>query len=93
MDYISLGSSPSEEECVQVGSLRYIMRAKKECQRFLALIREKLGPEPLGAQLKVKRFPHDFGSYLEVVCLFEEDNEEARAYAYKCEAEAPTRWE
>ena len=93
MDYISIGSTPLYERCTQVGTPDYWERAREECRRFLDLIRKKLGPEPPGARLKVKSFPHDFGSYLEVVCLFEEDNEEAKSYAYKCEAEAPTKWE
>ena len=93
MDYVSIGSSPGEEECAQVGTPDYRDRAGIECRRFLDLIRKRLGPEPLGAELKVKSFPHDFGSYLEVVCEFSEEDEDAKSYAYRCEAEAPTKWE
>jgi hypothetical protein len=92
-DYISIGSAPCEESCVQVnpeGDYHEAMRA--ECRRFLDLIRKKLGPEPEGARLAVKSNPHDLGTYYEVVCYFEDGDEEAREYALLCEGEAPTTW-
>ena len=92
-DDISIGSAPCEESCVQVnreGDYHEAMRA--ECRRFLDLIRKKLGPEPEGARLAVKSNPHDFGTYYEVVCYFEDGDEEAREYALLCEGEAPTTW-
>jgi len=92
-DYIDIGSSPSDEQCAQVGSEGYHQRAREECTRFIQLIRKHLGPEPEGARLAVKSFPHDFGSYLEVVCWFDEDNEEARKYAFKCESDGPRTWD
>jgi hypothetical protein len=51
----------------------YMPRARAECQRFIALLRRKCGPEPEGARLAVKSFLHDFGDYLEVVCYFDEN--------------------
>ena len=59
----------------------------------VALIRVKLGPEPVGAQLAIKSNPHDFGPYLEVVCHFDDQDEEAGAYAYKCESDGPRTWD
>lgn len=91
-DYIDIGSTPCEEECAQVGSEDYLKKARVECKRFMELIRKKLGPEPPGAELRIKSNPHDFGTYLEVVCYYEEGNEEALAYALKCEADAPMTW-
>ncbi|KKN20131.1 hypothetical protein LCGC14_0938740 [marine sediment metagenome] len=92
-DHISIASAPALEDCVQVNpSGDYHDAMKAECRRFLDLIRKKLGPEPPGAMLTVKSNPHDFGSYYEVACLFDDENEEARKYAFRCEAEAPLRW-
>ena len=92
MDYIEIGSSPADEDCAQVGSENYYQRAHDECHRFIALIRKTLGEELAGAQLKIKSNPHDFGTYYEVACYFEANNKEAMEYAYRCEAEAPTKW-
>ena len=92
-DFFSVGSSPCDEPCAQVGQPDYYQEARDECRRFLELIRRTLGPEPEGARLSIKSFPHDFGDYLEVVCYFETDNAEAVAYALRCEDESPATWE
>jgi hypothetical protein len=92
-DFISIGPTPCEEPCAQVGELNYREKALAECRRFLLLLRKKFGPEPEGAWLSVKWFPHDFGDYAEVVCYFNTDIPASVDYAYRCEAETPAAWE
>ena len=93
-DYIEIGSSPVEEPCVQVNKEgNYHKAMREECLRFIELLRRTFGPEPEGARLSVKSNPHDFGTYYEVVCYFEDNDEEARKYAFRCEAETPARWD
>lgn len=92
MDYVCIGSSPAEEDCAQVGSDNYPELSRAECRRFIELIRSVVGPEPEGARLIIKSNPHDFGTYYEVAVKFDSDDEDASAYAYRCEEEAPTRW-
>ena len=42
-DSLVLGSSPTDEECVQVGSNNYYEQAKKECSAYIKqLIRHVL---------------------------------------------------
>ena len=89
-DYIDIGPVPSDEECTPVGEDRE--KEMRECRAYIEAIRKKLGNEPKGASLKIKSNPHEFGSYLEVVCYYEEENETATEYAFKCEGEAPTTW-
>ena len=91
-DFIFIGASPAEEDCVQLGTDNYYERARAECKRYIEAIRKKLGPEPEGAKLKIKRQPHDFGEYLEVVCYYEDTNEEATKYAFRCESDSPETW-
>ncbi|HSX79998.1 MAG TPA: hypothetical protein VLQ80_15675 [Candidatus Saccharimonadia bacterium] len=92
-NYFVIGSSPYEEDCIQVGAPDYYPKALQECQRFITLLRTILGPEPEGARLAIKAFDHDFGEYHEVVCWFDTENEAARAYAARCENEMPATWE
>jgi len=92
-DSIEIGSSPSDEDCSQVGSEGYYERMKKETKAFINQIRRTLGNEPSGAQLKVKGFPHDFGTYHEVICVFDETDVEAEKYCIKVESDAPSRWD
>lgn len=92
-DYINIGCPPYDEDCVQVGTEDYEGRACAECARFIALIRAELGPEPEGASLSVKSFTYDFGTYHEVVCWYDTEYEQSLAYAYRCERDAPSRYE
>jgi hypothetical protein len=92
-DHITLGPTPAEEPCQQLGSPDYTPQlARAECTRFIRAIRHTLGEEPPGATLAVKGFPHDFGTYYEVVCYYEDGNDEATDYAYRAESESPARW-
>jgi len=65
-DSLSIGSSPANEDCAQVGSDDYNKRARAETRAFVHQLRRVFGTEPEGARLKVKPNQHDFGTYLEV---------------------------
>lgn len=93
-DYLYIGPAPCEESCVQVTSEGgYSQAMRKECQRFIDLIRKHLGLEPEGARLAIKREEHEFGCYYEVVCYYDTDLPESVDYAYGCESDAPTKWD
>ena len=92
-DYSSIGPTPGEEPCAQVGEVDYRATALNECRRFIRLLRKTFGPEPRGAALSIKSWPHDLGIYYEVVCSFDTDIQESVDYAYRCEAETPVTWE
>jgi len=92
-NYFVIGSSPYEEDCVQVGVPDYYPKALDECQRFITLLRTIFGPEPAGAQLAIKAFDHDFGTYHEVVVWFDTDIPASIEYAERCDNDAPATWE
>lgn len=92
-DCLDLGSSPSQEDCAQVGREDYHPRARRECRAYVHQLRRMFGEEPDGARLSVKSNPHDFGSYLSVVCYFDADNKTAVDYAYCCAAKGPQEWD
>ena len=75
-----------------MGDPDYREKALAECRRFIQLLRLKFGPEPRGAWLTTKWFPHDFGEYVEVVCYFTPELEASVEYARRCEAETPATW-
>jgi len=91
-DEISIGPTPAAEKCECLGPEYDPQKALAECKRFIRDIRHALGDEPLGAFLKVRHNPHDFGTYLDVVCVFDDTQEAAVEYAYRCESDAPTEW-
>jgi hypothetical protein len=92
-DYLCIGSAPSDEECAQVGSEGYARRAKAECAAFINQLRRVFGGEPDGARLRTKSNAHDYGTYFEVVCDYEEENQKALDYALKVEGETPQEWD
>lgn len=87
------GKNHAEEECAQVGDPNYAELARKQCERYIARIRDVCGMEPPGARLRTLWQPHDLGNYVEVVCTFEVEDEAATEYAYRCENDGPTTWE
>lgn len=92
-EYVSIGPAPYEEQCIQVGDPDYRKRAMTECLHFVKAIRRVCGEPPEGASLGVKSFPHDYGSYLEVVAYYDDTNEKAAEYAFMVEEKAPATWE
>ena len=91
-DAIALGPTPAGESSVRPGDSGYAEIAFLQCRRYIALLRRAIGPEPEGARLRVRRSDEDIAPYLDVTVEYENDNPVARAYAMRCEREAPTRW-
>jgi hypothetical protein len=92
-NYDTIGSTPAEEDCAQVGSPDYEQRARRECNAFKNQILRTFGTPPGSASISVKSFPHDFGSYLEVICNYDDESETESEYNLKCINETPTNWD
>lgn len=92
-DLIALGQVPAGEAPASVGERGYAERALLQCQRFIDLLRRTIGPEPEGAKLRVRRSGNELDPYLEVVVEYDVETRGARAYAIRCDREAPTRWD
>jgi hypothetical protein len=92
-EYINIGSSPYEEDCAQVGSENYREQARKECKAFLQQCLRELKQEfgEIKTTLRVKSFPHDFGTYHEVVAYF--DEADSTEQAFWLESNGPAEWD
>jgi hypothetical protein len=84
---MSIGSTPYNEDCAQLGSEIYDYRimAKLECIAFIEQLKRLNGTPPDGVSFRITSNPHDFGSYLDVTVIYDEDDETQSDYAYKCE--------
>jgi len=94
-DELTISCTPLDEPCVQVGSDLYGKWARKECRAFLNQCYRLLDatfPET-HVTLRIVSFPHDFGTYMEVVARYSEDNEEAVEQAYWLESHTPGEWD
>jgi hypothetical protein len=92
-DFIDVGCSPTGESCAQVGTDEYHQRARRECRAYIAQLRRLFGTEPDGAHLSIKSNPHDFGSYLSVICQYDDQLPTSVEYAFRCESESPETWD
>lgn len=92
LDHITLGQTPVDEDCAQVGIDDYTERAIKECRIFGKVLRKMFSKEPGTARLGIKGFPHDFGTYRELVCFFDTEDKEGCEFAFKLEEQLPLEW-
>jgi hypothetical protein len=95
-DFVDLGvTTPPEESCAQVGSREYDYydRARKEAKALIGQLRRLVGEEPDNAWLSTKSHPHDFGTYLTVVCHYDDADPDSSAYAIRCDDEIPAEWD
>lgn len=93
LEYIELGPTPAEESCAQLGADDYDERVKIEGRAYIAQLIRQFGTPPTGVSLRLKAFPHDFGSYHEIVVQFDDNDEAASDWAYNVEAHTPGEWD
>jgi hypothetical protein len=90
LDYLNIGSSPCDEGCAQVGHPVYISIARIECRIYAA----QLSREFPNGDFRVKSFPHDFGTYYEVVAFYDDDGDDPRMEAaFDAEGSANPQWD
>lgn len=90
LDYLTLGPTPSGEDCEQLGHDYDSAKARAECLVFKHQL-ERLFP---AGHFKIKSFSHDFGTYMEVCAIYDDsyDDELTRA-AFAAEANTPETWD
>lgn len=92
-DYLVLGPTPCEESCAQVGTSDYAEKSRIEIRVYIAQLLRQFG-EPAGLNFfKEKRFPHEFGSYHEVVITYDDEDEASVDFAYNVENNLPAKWD
>ena len=92
-DVITLGPAPSEEEWARIDQPGYDDRAHTHCSIYLRQLRRQFGHAPNGAELQIESLPIRTGNCLMVVCYFDAENQEALAYALRCDREALKTWD
>ena len=56
---ISIGCTPTNEDCIGLGAVGYSIYARKECRAFINMLKRKFP----GTEYKITGNPHDFGTY------------------------------
>ena len=93
-DYIYFGPTPCDEDCAQVGQDNFREQAKKEMNAYMnQLYRQFPELENSGVYLKILWQNHDFGTYGEVVAVYDDENSESLELALKIENNLPENWD
>jgi len=91
-EYIELGPTPWDESCLQVGSDEYQMGWRDEANRYIDQLKKLFGNKLVGSmRFGIKKFPHDFGTYHDVVIFYNNIDEEE--IALEIEEQLPRNWE
>lgn len=93
MEHLTLGPTPREEECAQVGTDEYPVRVRREGKAYIGQLVRMFGSPPPGAEFRLKSFPHDFGTYHEVVLSFDSSVKTAVEFACHVEGNLPGEWD
>ncbi len=95
--HIEMGSAPGDEPCAQVGQDNYSEQARRECRAYihqLTRIIVAAGKEmPESFRRVIKSNAHDYGTYYEVACKFNDNNEAACELAYWLDENCPGEWD
>lgn len=94
MDYMEIGPAPCEENCAQVGEPDFKAKATKEMNAYInQLYRQFPELENNNTYLKKKWYNHDFGTYGEVVVVYDENDNESYDLAIRIENNLPYEWD
>ena len=92
-DYLTLGPTPCGEDCQQVGPKFDFEKSNKELKAFKHQLERQFKNIPEGSKFGIKTFPHDFGSYSEVVVYFDDENNKSTDFAFDVENHIPEFWD
>lgn len=84
---------PYDEPCAQVGEENYHKDSRTESRAMMNQLIRMFGMPPDGSYLTLKSNPHDFGDYLSIRYVWDDDRREHVAYFNKLEAGWPDVWD
>jgi len=94
-DELELGTTPTGEDCAQVGSTAYDFYnvSKMEIKAFYNQLMRMFPNLPYGVQFKRQSNIHDFGTYYELAIRYDSNDEGAVNYAFNVENNLPEQWD
>jgi hypothetical protein len=92
-EHYDFDTTPSEEPCQQVGPNYNPTAARKEARRTIDQIVSLFGQPPEGSALKIASNPHDFGSYLSIRFIYDDESEDHSNYLNKIDDNWPKEYD
>ena len=92
-EFLTLGSAPFEEDCVQVNPDEdYLPAMVKEVKKFVQFLDNRFLNIPDSAYFGVRSDNHDFGTYKEAAIYYDSDDKESEQFAMFVESHLPALW-
>ena len=93
-DYITLGPTPTGEDCQQVGSPEFSrVKEKEEMNRYIELLKKRFPQRnEFDGSFSIRGFNHDLGRYHEVIVTYLTGDIQAEKFALFVEANLPEKW-
>ncbi|MFZ1806392.1 MAG: hypothetical protein WAU36_04175 [Cyclobacteriaceae bacterium] len=86
-DYIELmTTTPFDEKCSQVGDLNYLRDSRIEISVYINQLKRAFGDNPTGTLFKITHNPHDFGVYLDIRFIYDDENDTHLDYMNEIES-------
>lgn len=94
-DYITLGPTPPDEDCAQVGEPNFRKLATVQMKAYVNQLNRRFDNWVKDGYILFdkKWFNHDFGSYGEVVVYYNTEDEMSRMCAISVDRSIPTYWD
>lgn len=92
---LDIGPTPNGENCAQVGNNNYdyYSLSKMENIAYINQIKRIFPDMPSGLRITREGYPHDFGSYYEVIAKWRSGDDAAEEFAYRIQNESPENWD
>lgn len=84
---------PYEEACYPMNEDNYEFFGKLEAKALIEQIKRIHGPLPPSISLKTMACHHDFGTYYDVVLIYDDESEESHSWMIKVENGLPAYWD
>lgn len=84
---------PHGEDCMQLGAENYDKFSNLEADTLIDQIIRQLGQPPEGTYFKKIKCPHDFGTYLDIALVYDENDETSEAYFLYVDQNMPEYWD
>jgi hypothetical protein len=92
-EFYDFDTTPYEVSCQQIGPNYDPIKAKEEAKETIKLLCRKFGTPPFGSVLKVASNPHDFGDYLSIRYVFNNQDGEHLEYMASLDNNWPKDWD
>ena len=93
IDKFYLGPVPADEDCAQVGVADYRRLATKEMNAYIGQLQRMFPDYADHGLFRIEWQNHDFGTYGDVVFVFDDEDEGAIDYAVNVENNTPEYWD